>query len=232
MLCFLLAVQLVAPVLVCALQCHHRRVHRPWGRPAAPLTRSTAGIVAGMPYVIRAIPLGAWVEFIDPILPSFVRDGMDHLYIEVETPVGRVTMGIHRTKRVGMRRPHSFFGRCDLQVPDCALMRMAKACTEHWCRTQLRAGIEWGQGPGGEAVIMGKALMRGELSEPQVEVIRWFDLHKVSYNQWDSVRLNNSQFDCLAPWSTCPLALNCQLFCQLFHRDPTNLMRRLQGASR
>lgn len=231
MYCAIFVTQVVVLVLIFYLVLCDRVAQQPWWSAkrlsACRCTRNLTGIVPGTRYTIRALPVGKWVEFLDPILPSFARDGIEHLYVEIETPKGCVTIGVRRTRRTSSYRPHSLLGRCDIQIPDCALMRATKYLQHHSFDLNLRQGSQIGRSTTDTMVLRGKPLMTGRISDAQLRVIEWFERHKVMHNHWDAVRLENSQFDFMAPWSTCPFALSCQMFCRLFHRDPSELLSRL-----
>ena len=193
-------------------------------------TRDLSLVKLGARYTVRAIPCNSWVEFFDPVLPSFARDCIEHLYVEIETQTEGcvVTMGVRRTRRTSPCHPHSFLGRCDIQIPDCSLLRATQQMQRHPFDLSLRQGIQIGRtSSDASMVLVGKPLMGGQISDAQLRVIKWFEKHKVVQNHWDAVRLENSQFDFMAPWSTCPLAMSCRMFGHLFHRDPSKLLSRL-----
>lgn len=231
MYCAVFATQVVLLTIIFYLLWCDRARKIPWFAnrlSSRKCTRDLSGIAVGVRYTVRAVPCAKWVEFFDPILPSFARDGIEHLYVEIETPNnGCVIMGVRRTGRTSTCRPHSLLDRCDIQIPDCSLMRATKYIQCNPFELNLRQGIQVGRTSSHAMILVGKPVMRGQISDAQLRVIQWFGNHKVVQKHWDAVRLENSQFDFMAPWSTCPLAMSCQMFCQLFHQDPSELLSRL-----
>ena len=234
MWCALFSVEIILLAIVTYLICCSREHKPPWWCNRLVdrhCSRDLSNVTIGLRYTIRALPIadlaGRLVEFIDPILPGFARDCIDHTYLEIETPNGVVSMGVRRTGRVSIYRPNSLLGRCDIQTPDCSLMRASKYLERHPLDIGLRQGIQVARSTTDSLVLVGKQLMCGHICADQLCVIEWFNNHKIVHNQWDTVRLENSQYDFMAPWSTCPMAMSCQMFCILFHRDPVALLSRL-----